>query len=131
MDERRNIESRADLEMLLARFYERALADELIGHFFKEVVPLHLPTHLPLIVDFWESVVFGARGYSKNVMAIHQHIHHLAPISKLHLDRWVHLFSATVEEGFSGTNAVLIVQRARSIATMMDIKLNHDKKKPI
>lgn len=128
MVEERDIETRADLELVLKRFYDKALSDEAIGNFFTEVVPLHLPTHLPLIVDFWESVVFGSRGYSKDVMGIHRQIHSLAPISKAHLDRWAGLFSATVEEHFSGKNATLMVQRARSIATMMDLKLNHDKR---
>ncbi len=128
MVEERDIETRADLEVVLARFYDTALADEAIGKFCTEVVPLHLPTHLPLILDFWESVVFGTRGYSKDVMRIHRHIHNLAPISKAHLDRWYHLFSTTVAEHFSGNKATLMMQRARSIATMMDIKLNHDKK---
>ena len=123
----RDIETRADLEVVLERFYARALADREIGTFFTEVVPLHLPTHLPLILDFWDSVVFSTRGYSKDVMGIHRHIHELAPISKAHLDRWFHLFSTTVEEHFKGKNATLMVQRARSIATMMDIKLNHNK----
>ena len=124
----RDIESRADLELVLGRFYDKALADEEIGIFFTEVVPLHLPTHLPHILDFWESVVFTTRGYSKDVMGLHRHIHNLAPISKAHLDRWYHLFSTTVAELFSGKNATLMMQRARSIATMMDMKLNHDKR---
>ncbi|HVG11481.1 MAG TPA: group III truncated hemoglobin [Flavisolibacter sp.] len=128
MVDKRDIETRADLELVLARFYDRALTDDEIGTFFTEVVPLHLPTHLPLILDFWESVVLGTRGYSKDVMSIHRNIHNLATISTAHLDRWYYLFSTTVAEHFSGKNATLMMQRARSIATMMDIKLNHDKR---
>lgn len=110
---------------MLAHFYEKALVDEVIGFFFTKVVPLNMETHLPLITDFWESVVLGTRGYGKNVMQVHQHIHHLSQIKKEHLDRWVQLFTQTIDEHFEGPNAILMAQRARSIATMMNLKLNH------
>lgn len=120
-----DVTDRAGLETMLAHFYEKALADEVIGFFFTQVVPLNMETHLPLITDFWESVVLGTRGYGKNVMQVHQHIHDLSVIKKEHLDRWVQLFTQTIDEHFEGPNAILMAQRARSIATMMNLKLNH------
>jgi len=60
-------------------------------------------------------------------MQIHQHIHPLSAIKKEHLDRWVQIFTSTVDEYFVGGKARLIKQRAQSIATLMDIKLNHNK----
>ena len=121
----RDIETRDDIVSMLYSFYNRAFKDELIGRFFTEVVPLDLETHIPVIADFWESIVLGTRGYRKNVMEVHQHIHHLSAIKKEHLERWVFLFTGTVDALFKGDKAELMKQRARSIATLMDIKLNH------
>lgn len=121
----KDIENKEDLVRLLEVFYERALKDGEIGHFFTEVVPLDLEHHIPVIAQFWDSVIFGTGGYRKNVMEVHQHIHHLSAIRKEHLDRWVALFTATVDGLFEGPNAILIKQRAASIATLMNIKLNH------
>ena len=118
-----DINTRGDIVDLLEKFYQEAFDDDLIGHFFTEVVPLNLETHIPQIADFWESVIFSTRGYRKNVMEIHQHIHALSAIKKEHLDRWVALFSQTVDQSFEGPNATLIKQRARSVATMMEIKI--------
>jgi hemoglobin len=123
---KKDIENREDLVLLLNLFYQKAVKDELIGRFFTEVVPLDLNTHIPVIADFWESVVFGSRGYRKNVMEVHQHIHQLSSIKKEHLNQWIKLFSETVDELFEGEKAILIKQRAKSIATLMDIKLNHN-----
>ena len=89
------------------------------------MVPLNLETHIPVITDFWESVLFNKQGYRKNVMEVHQHIHHLSSIRKEHLDQWVTLFAATIDARFEGPVAALMKQRGRSIATLMDIKLNH------
>jgi hemoglobin len=125
---KKDIEERADLEKILTAFYEQAFKDNLIGRFFTEVVPLDLETHLPVITDFWEAVILNKHTYRKNVMEIHQHIHQLSNIKKEHLDRWVHIFTQTVDAHFEGDKATLMKQRAASIATLMDIKLNH---KPI
>lgn len=123
MNKKKDIETRADLEEMLTAFYKKVFNDDLISHFFTEVVPLDLEHHLPLIADFWESVLLEARGYRKNVMEIHQNIHALSPIHKRHLDRWVQLFSETVDAFFEGDKANLAKQRATSIATMMDVKM--------
>ena len=123
---KKDIETREELEDFLKAFYKKAFADELIGHFFTEVVPLDLKTHIPIIANFWESIAFNTHGYRKNVMEIHQHIHHLSKIQKEHLDQWVKLFTQTLDEEFEGPRIELMKQRARSIATLMDIKLNHE-----
>ena len=123
---KKDIESWDDLETVLTAFYEKAFQDDLIGHFFTEVVPLDLETHIPIIADFWESIVFNTHGYRKNVMGVHQHIHQLATIKKEHLDRWVKIFTGTIDELFIGEKSTLMKQRAVSIATLMDIKLNHN-----
>jgi hemoglobin len=120
---KKDIENRADLEKMLEAFYKKVFKDDLISHFFLEVVPLNLETHIPVITDFWESVLLDGRGYRKNVMEIHLNISEKSRIEKVHLDRWVKIFSETVDEMFEGTKASLAKQRAVSIATMMNIKI--------
>ena len=122
---KRDIENRADLERLLEVFYRKVFKDDLISHFFIEVVPLNLETHIPVIADFWESVLLDGRGYRKNVMEIHLKISEKSKIDKEHLDRWVKIFSETVDELFEGAKASLAKQRAASIATMMNIKIDY------
>ena len=119
-----DVRNRTDIEQVLNAFYDKAFTDEVIGFFFTEVVPLDLKTHLPVITNFWESVIFNTQGYGKNVMEIHRHISSKSTISKKHLDRWVQLFTITVDELFAGEKAELMKQRAISIATLMTIKMS-------
>jgi hemoglobin len=123
MNVKKDIENRADLEKMLEAFYKKVFKDDLISHFFLEVVPLDLETHIPVITDFWESVLLDGRGYRKNVMEIHLDISKKSRIEKAHLDRWIKIFTETVDEMFEGTKASLAKQRAVSIATMMNIKI--------
>jgi hemoglobin len=125
MTYKKDIESRGDIESLLRAFYEKLLIDPVIGHFFTEVVPLNLETHLPLIADFWESVLLSTTGYRKNVMEIHRQIHEKSPIKPEHFDRWVATFSETIDASFDGPLTTRAKQRAHSIATLMNIKFNH------
>ena len=122
---KRDIENRADLERLLEVFYKKVFKDDLISHFFIEVVPLNLETHIPVIADFWESVLLDGRGYRKNVMEIHLNISEKSKINKEHFERWVKIFSETVDDLFEGAKASLAKQRAASIATMMNIKIDY------
>ena len=121
---KRDIESRNDIESLLYTFYRKAFADETIGYFFKEVVPLDLNIHIPQITDFWESILFNTQGYRKNVMAIHQEISNKSTITKKHLNQWLKMFIETISEEFEGGKAELMKQRATSIATLMEIRFN-------
>ena len=121
----KDIENRSDIELLLNRFYTKVFEDDLISHFFKEVVPLDLETHIPVIADFWESVLLDAKGYRKNVMEVHLNISQKSKIEKKHLDRWAKLFTETVNDLFEGHRATIAKQRAASIVTMMNIKINH------
>jgi hemoglobin len=119
----RDIETTEDIELLMHAFYAKAMIDPLIGHYFTEVAPLDLETHIPVITRFWESVVFDKNGYQGNVMQIHKHIHEKSAFQDIHFQRWLTLFTATVDELFAGDKAFLIKQRAESIATVMRIKL--------
>jgi hemoglobin len=120
----RDIQARTDLEIVLSAFYKQVFADAVIGPFFTEVVPIKLETHLPVITDFWEAVVLGTHSYRKNVMELHRHIHEKAALEKKHFDRWLQLFTQTIDAHFEGPNAALMKQRAASIATLMQLNFN-------
>lgn len=119
----KDIEERKDLFELLEAFYVKAFADELIGFYFTDVIKLDLETHLPIITDFWESVLLNIKQYRGDVMKLHQHINHLSPFKEEHFNRWVKLFCTTVDEFYEGEVAERAKQRAVSIATIMKIKL--------
>ena len=54
MNTRKDIEGRADIEILIDAFYTKVKKDEVIGHFFTEVVQLSWEHHIPVMYNFWE-----------------------------------------------------------------------------
>jgi len=97
-----DIESRKDIETLIKAFYEKAITDEVIGHFFTRIVPLNLEEHLPKMFDFWEMVLFDGHAYKGNPMKTHLNLNEKSPLKKVHFDAWIGLFNETVNELFEG-----------------------------
>jgi hemoglobin len=100
--------------------------DAEIGFFFTKVLPLNMQTHIPLIADFWESILLDHPTYKGDPMQAHRHIHQLHAFEHKHFDRWVQLFCFTIDSLFSGNVAEKAKQRATSIATVMKIKIIHN-----
>jgi hemoglobin len=121
---KKDIESRDDLMQLMRSFYTKLLADESISYLFTDVAKIDLEHHLPVLVDFWDSVIFGSDTYHKNAMQPHLVLHGKSPLTKGHFATWLGYFKQSVDELFEGDNAFLIKQRADSVATVMQIKIN-------
>lgn len=120
---KKDIVDRKDIEILLKAFYEKLLADDTISYIFNEVVKIDVETHLPVITDFWESILFERNVYSNNPMKIHLEIQDKTPLLKHHFDTWLNYFTSTIDELFEGSIASKAKERALSIATVMQIKI--------
>ena len=82
---------------------------------------------MPVIADFWESILFHRDIYHNNPMKIHVDMDNKTPLLKHHFDTWLFYFNSTVDELFEGRVALLAKERALSIATVMQIKIGQQK----
>ena len=120
---KKDITIREDIELLMNNFYERLLSDEAISYIFTDVAKLDIKTHIPVIADFWESVLLNKSVYHNNTMKIHLDLNDKTPLLKEHFEVWLKHFTATVDELFEGNIALVAKQRATSVATVMQIKV--------
>ena len=120
---KKDINSRDDLFLLVKVFYEKLLNDKSISYLFTDIAKIDLDHHLPVLVDFWDSILFQSDTYRKNAMQPHLIIHQKSPIQKHHFETWLRYFKNTVDELFEGDKAFLAKERAQSIATVMQLKL--------
>ena len=119
-----DIISRSDVDLLIRSFYDKVKKDDRIGTIFNDVMKVNWEHHIPVIVDFWDSLLLNADLYHKNAMEPHFVINKLFPLKKEHFERWVELFIGTVDEIFEGPVAKLAKTRAKGIAGIMELKMD-------
>ncbi|MFT3744891.1 MAG: group III truncated hemoglobin [Pyrinomonadaceae bacterium] len=119
---KKDIQDREDIDRLMIEFYSRAITDDVIGYIFTDVARLDLEYHLPIIGDFWESVLFQTGKYQahgRNPMAVHGELNEKTQLLPEHFERWLIIFVETVDNAFCGARADFIKARARAIADRM------------
>ncbi|HET9093769.1 MAG TPA: group III truncated hemoglobin [Solirubrobacteraceae bacterium] len=120
---RHDIATRTDCERLVRAFYERALTDPIIGFLFTDVAHLDLETHVPRITNFWDTILLGARTYGGGAFRPHIELHLQVPLTRGHFDRWLYLWSMTVDELFLGERAELAKAHAIRVAAAFESRL--------
>jgi hemoglobin len=111
-----DIIQRKDIKLVVDTFYGKVNADDLLGPVFSHVNWTH---HLPIMYDFWSSMLLGDQTYRGNPLQRHLHL----AIDKNHFSRWLELFRATVDEKFAGEKADEVKMRAQSIAGVFQLKM--------
>jgi hemoglobin len=107
----------AMIATLVARFYERAREDAVIGPIFMAAVQ-HWDEHIANITDFWSSVMLRTRRYHGRPMRPHL----ILPLEPLHFDRWLSLFEETAIEVCGAPDiAEAFIVRARRIADSFEM----------
>lgn len=112
----RDLQDRNDVESLVDQFYRRAFADPLIGPIFTDIAEMDLEHHLPIMCDFWETVLFRAGKYKRNAFRHHVALNDAFPLTQEHFDRWLRIWVANVDEEYAGEKAELAKTQARRIA---------------
>lgn len=116
---RTDLATRADIEDLLRRFYGRVLVDDLLADPFAEIRESGLESHLPIMCDFWETVLFGAHLYQGSAPRVHRSVHTRHRLEARHFLRWLTLWSTTVGQMFHGRIAAHATVHATRIARAM------------
>ena len=111
-----DIVTRDHIKILVDRFYEKVKSDVLLGPTFSHV---DWPHHLPIMYNFWSSMLLGDQSYQGNPLQKHLPL----AINRSHFNQWLTLFRQTVDENFEGEKAEEVKMRAQSIAGIFQVKM--------
>lgn len=117
----RDIETVADIEEMVYRFYETVRKDELIGGIFNGVLNGKWDEHLEKMVRFWQTILLNEKTYSGAPFPPHA----MLPVREMHFDRWKELFIAQLDARFRGPIAEEAKSRARLMAGIFLAKVQH------
>lgn len=119
-----DLTDRADVEKLLRRFYGAALHDEVLDAPFAGLRATGLDGHIPVMCDFWETVLFRAGLYQGSALTVHRTLNQRTPLSANHFVRWLTLWREAVDELYHGPVAEHAKVQAGRIAWSMNRRLN-------
>ncbi len=122
-----DIQNKNDVALLVDLFYKKAIPDSIIGHFFTTAVQISWAVYIPIIIAFWDGILFGDSEYNGNIMLKHIELNRLSQLEPTHFDRWLQLWAASIKENFNGPKAEEAINIANSIAKIMQFKINSNR----
>lgn len=120
---KKDIQQREDIVLLLDTFYRKVLADDTIGYIFTDIAKIDISHHMPILYDFWSSVLLGEASYRGNPILTHISLHKKVPLEDLHFERWQSLYEETVHELFEGVVAQQAIDKVKQMRFLMQMKI--------
>jgi len=120
---KKDISNKEDVQLLVDSFYAKVLKDDTIAYIFTDVAKLNVPEHMPIMYNFWATILLSKGTYVGNPMDKHFALHEKEALKKEHFDRWLKLWFDTVDELFTGSKAEEAKTRASTIGRLMLFKM--------
>ncbi|MGD2140893.1 MAG: group III truncated hemoglobin [Burkholderiales bacterium] len=109
-------EQEAAIERMVRLFYERSLADEVLGPIFREAIHDWEP-HIRTVADFWSGVVHGTGRYKGNVYTAHMKLK-FAPEA---FDHWLVAFESAAQDTLAPADAAIAIRVARHMSNSFKV----------
>lgn len=119
-----DIQDRSDIEKLVNLFYGKVKNDALLSPIFN-LSDADWQRHLPRMYDFWDNWLFQTGAYRGGMMAVHVETNEKHKLSDELFERWLELFSESVDSLFVGERADFVKEKASLNAQIMGSKLNY------
>lgn len=120
---KQDISNREDIELLVNTFYDKVKADDTIGYIFHNIIGPDWSHHLPIMYQFWETVLLGKAGYVGNPVMKHIDLDKKMPLQDSHYKTWEGLWMATVNDLYSGPVADDAKYKASNMVNLIRMKV--------
>lgn len=95
--------------------------DEILRPIFNDVAKVDWTHHIPLICQFWNSIMLKTNEYHGNAYRKHTMLGEKINITETHFSRWLILFQEEAFKHLPETEAKLIADKASMIANSLMI----------
>jgi hemoglobin len=109
------------IEQLVTHFYQRVRNDEVLGPIFNDVAKVDWAHHIPLICQFWNSIMLKTNEYHGNAYRKHVVLGEKINLTEAHFDRWLMLFQEEAFKHLPDQDAQLITGKAINIANSLKV----------
>lgn len=122
--EKKDIQNREDVFLLVSEFYKKVRKDPVLGPFFNRVIN-DWEAHIERLTTFWETSLFMTKKleqrYDGNPLKVHIEVDRQNDnaITQVHFGLWMNLWFETLDEYFEGEIAQNAKNRARKMGSFM------------
>ena len=126
--EKKDINTREDVALLVDSFYVKIRNDETLAPIFNNAIN-DWEKHLNHLTTFWESSLFFSRKlehkYIGNPLEVHAKVdkNNNNSITELHFGIWLNYWMQTIDELFEGDVAENAKRRARKMGSFLYLKI--------
>lgn len=113
--DRDDVRTRDDVRRLVVAFYRAVAMDDVLGPIFESSVA-DWNAHHDKLTAFWSWQLLGQARDEMNPLRAHEPVHARTPFAPRHYERWLELFTATVDELFAGPTADQAKAHAQRVA---------------
>lgn len=133
--EKKDIQNREDVFLLVSEFYKKVRKDAVLGPFFNNVIT-DWDAHLVRLTTFWESSLFMTKKlehrYIGNPLEVHVKVdeENNHNVTELHFGLWLNLWFQTLDELFEGEITENAKRRARKMGTFLYMNIFQARQSP-
>jgi len=113
--------TREHIKKLVIHFYQKVRNDEMLGPIFNDVAKVDWDHHIPLICQFWNSIMLKTNEYHSNAYRKHVILGEKTNLTEAHFTRWLMLFQEEAFKHLPPEEAQLIIDKATMIASSLKI----------
>lgn len=130
--EKKDIQNREDVFLLVSEFYKKVRKDPVLGPFFNRVIH-DWEAHIERLTTFWETSLFMTKKleqrYDGNPLKVHIEVDRQNDnaITQVHFGLWMNLWFETLDEYFEGEIAQNAKNRARKMGSFMFMNIFQDR----
>ena len=119
----RDLDSPEAIDFFVDKFYSRVKKDARLSAIFFGFAKIDLDLHLPHIRNYWRKLLLADPSYNRHTMNIHRDLNEKVNLRTSDFERWLVLFTETVDDEFLGPIATRAKRLARNIAINMQSSL--------
>jgi hemoglobin len=119
--EKEDIVTFEDVKCFVNAFYSSVRQDPMLSVIFNERIQDRWPEHLEKMYRFWQTVLFEEHTYFGAPFPPHATLN----VRDIHFNRWIELFTITIDQFFIGSKAQEAKWRGQKMAQVFVSKINN------
>lgn len=124
----RKMMQKEDVALLVNEFYRSVKKDPVIGYIFEDIEHFDWDVHIPIMISFWQTVLFHEGNYKGNPVRTHVDLNKHFPLTEEHFIRWKKLFFATLDTYFEGPKVDEAKKRVEAMEILLLYKIKESQK---